>query len=214
MSLEKEINSNNLNDNQQYTFETDDLKSVTVDSRIKNFSKLFNHIIQDYEINSSKSKLKGVNSDDIQEIINFCKAIDFNHDIKIFSKPLKLNYKDDLNYLFDSYPNLNSFYTNLNSNNIFKLAKIADFFDVHLLEDLLYLKLHEIFSTKENIENFFKEECEENNTDIKNYTVLNKEREKYLRDKYMIYIDKYISQLSDEEVDIFLQKELENKTIN
>lgn len=202
-------NKNNMNESlHHYTFQTEDQNFHQIDPRIKNFSKLFNHIIQDYEIQLNKSKLNGIKSKEIQLLTEFCEILNYDSNILNLPKPLPLDYLGTFYEILERNTNFKIFYSNLNSKNISEYAKIADFFDVNLLEDILYLKLHEIFSSKLKIEEFFKEECEERNLKIENFTSITNEREKDLRDKYMIYCDKYISQLSDEEIESILEIQL------
>jgi hypothetical protein len=206
--MEKE-NTKYINESvHHYTFQTEDQKFHQIDTRIKNLSKLFNHIIQDFEIQLNKSKLNGVNSREIQLLTEFCEILNYDSNILNLPKTLPLDYLGTFYEILEMNSKLKFFYSNLNSKNISEYAKIADFFDVNLLEDILYLKLHEIFSSKENIEKFFKVELEEKNLKIENFTNITNEREKYLRDKYMIYCDKYIAQLSDEEIENILEIQL------
>ena len=207
-------NIKQIGNNKYFSMETEDGKTLLVDSRIRHFSKLLHHIIEDYQVGSDISKLRGVISEDIKVITDFCDAIDYNYNLQILPRPLPLDFIPNLNDMLEAHPKLKLYYSKLNSFSIYNHARIADFFDVNLLEDILYLKLHEAFSSRESIESFFKEECEENNTNINKVTSINKERENFLKDKYMIYCEKYISQLSDEDVEKYLVKELENKIIN
>jgi hypothetical protein len=210
-------NSTNTKDTEiikYISIETEDVKSFKVDSRIRYFSKLLNNIIEDYQEDSDISKLNGVLSGDLEVIADFCESIDYNYNLQILPKPLPLDYTSHLTQILQANPKLKIYYSKLDSKTVFNYAKIADFFDVKLLEDILYLKLHDTFSSPENIEFFFREECEENKIKINQMTTITKDRKNFLRDKYMIYCEKYISQLSDEDVEKYLEKELENKIIN
>ena len=197
-----------------FSIETEDVKSFQVDSRIRYFSKLMNNIIEDYQEDSDISKLNGVSSSDLKVIADFCEAIDYDHTIQIIPKPLPLDYTSHLTEILQANQKFKIYYSKLDSIAVFNYAVIADFFDVKLLEDMLYLKLHDTFSSRENIEKFFKEESEKNNIEMNQMTTISKDRENFLRDKYMIYCDKYISQLSEDEIENFLEKELENKIMN
>jgi hypothetical protein len=202
------METTNTSTSTSITFITDDGLSVNIDSRIQNFSKLFSHIIADYTIDPNNTKpLININSKDLDKIINFIEIIDYDEDYikNNLTKPFGMVGINNLkNNLFNSKPKLEEFFNNLNSKNISDYAKIADFFDIHQMEDILYLKLYEVFTNEENITSFFKEECD----NIEDHMKINLTRQKYLREKYMIYCDKYVNSISDSEINFMLEKEL------
>jgi hypothetical protein len=191
------------NDCKTFSFTTEDGVKFEVNKKIKLFSKLFHNLLQDYGDDSKDKKLENIFSKDISLLLKFLEIIKYDENTLKIEKPFILNQLDEVkNNLFNNYPEFKTFYENLNSLTIIEYTKVADFYDVPQLEDLINLKFYEVFSSNENIILFFgKEKINDNNL------LIDEEREKYLRDKYIIYSEKQLENLGDEQVEAMLKKE-------
>ncbi len=192
-----------------FSFITADGVTFNIDRRIIKFSKLFDNILQDYELENNGRVLENIYHKDLLLLNTFAQSINYDHTHINLRKPFALNDMDSIKTsLFKSTEGIKieQFYNNLNSLNIVDYDRVADFFDVRQLEDLIYLKLHEIFTSKENIETFFKDELKGK----ENVLSISHEKEKMLKNNYMIYCEKYVSNLTDDEVSLLLDKELIN----
>jgi hypothetical protein len=197
-----------MESNEKFYFTTEDQANFAIDKRIKNFSKVFEHLIEDYSYleHNKPYDLPKIFKNDILLLLNFVEILNYDHEIVKIKKPFYIKPLEQIKQeLFDKNINLKVFYENLNSDNLNAYAHIADFLDVGQLEDFLYLKLVEVFSSEDSIIAFF-------GTQIKQNDILkiSEEKKKYLKDRYLLYSERYVKQLTDSEVDEILQRELNN----
>ena len=174
------------------SLKTEDNIEIIVDKRIELISKLFETLIQNYNIEKEDSIYK-LKSNDVKKLINFCEIINY--------KPIKFE-KPFCKFDIETYKkSLNDktieFYNSLDSNKLYEYALISDFFEVESIDELIYLKLYEIYQNKDSIINYFKDE----NKEIVNNLDINEKREKFLYDKYKFYIKNQLEKLSDEDLD-------------
>jgi len=189
-----------------FSIKTFEGEQIEIDKRIGNISKLFKHLIEEYKNEVSTSNLKNIHKKDVILLVDFGKIINFNTDNIVILKPYDLHKLENIKKSIFTYNlELENFYNNLNSELVCDYAKISDFYDVPLLEEIIYLKIYEVFQSTNNINEFFK-------GDLKDYQIeLSNERIEYLKGKYMIYCEKYVNNLSDEEVEKILKLEFNNK---
>jgi hypothetical protein len=195
----------NSADNDTFIFTCEDGVIFKVNQKIKLFSKLFHNLIQDYSSDTKGKKLENIFSKDIHLLLNFLLIIKYDENTINFKKSISTSHIDEVkNHLLNNNPEFKTFYEDLNSSNIIEYIKLADFYDVPQLENIINFKLFEVFSSKENIKLFFEKE-KVNDSDL----ILDEEREKYLRDKYLNYVEREIEILSDNEVEQLLERELQ-----
>jgi hypothetical protein len=191
---------------EKFYFTTQDKADFAIDKRIKNFSKVFEHLIEDYNNleNNRPYDLPNIFKNDIILLLNFVEILNYDHDYIKLIKPFCLKPIDEVKKdLFEKNDKLKDFYDNLFSENIISYAEMADFLDVSQLEDLLYLKLGDVFSSENNIKNFFGSQL--NGSEVTN---ISKDKKKILKDKYFMYCERFVKQLTDSEVEEILLREL------
>ncbi len=180
-----------------FTLTTEDNVEIKVDNNIAKISKLFETLLHNYKIKQEQS-IQNLKSNDIKKLIDFCEKC--NYTPIRFDKPLWSieieKHKEKLNN------NILEFYNNLDSNKIYEYSLISDFYEVDSIDELIYLKLYEVFQNDNSIVNYFQNE----NNDIKNHLVIDDDRKKYLYDKYKFYIKRQLYQLSDDDINKFCNK--------
>ena len=180
-----------------FTLTTEDNVEIKVDNNIAKISKLFETLLHNYKIKQEQS-IQNLKSNDIKKLIDFCEKC--NYTPIRFDKPLWSieieKHKEKLNH------NILEFYNNLDSNKIYEYSLISDFYEVDSIDELIYLKLYEVFQNDNSIVNYFQNE----NNDIKNHLVIDDDRKKYLYDKYKFYIKRQLYQLSDDDINKFCNK--------
>ena len=180
-----------------FTLKTEDNVEIKVDNNIAKISKLFETLLHNYKIKQEQS-IQNLKSNDIKKLIDFCEKC--NYTPIRFDKPLWSieieKHKEKLNN------NILEFYNNLDSNKIYEYSLISDFYEVDSIDELIYLKLYEVFQNDNSIVNYFQNE----NNDIKNHLVIDDDRKKYLYDKYKFYIKRQLYQLSDDDINKFCNK--------
>jgi hypothetical protein len=180
-----------------FTLTTEDNVEIKVDNNIAKISKLFETLLHNYKIKQEQS-IQNLKSNDIKKLIDFCEKC--NYTPIRFDKPLWSieieKHKEKLNN------NILEFYNNLDSNKIYEYSLISDFYEVDSIDELIYLKLYEVFQNDDSIKNYFEKE----NNDIKNNLVIDDNRKKYLYDKYKFYIQKQLNELSDDDINNFCNK--------
>ena len=180
-----------------FTLKTEDNVEIKVNNNIEKISKLFETLVENYKIKQEQS-IKNINSNEVKKLIDFCEKC--NYTPIRFDKPLWSieieKHKEKLNN------NILEFYNNLDSNKIYEYSLISDFYEVDSIDELIYLKLYEVFQNDDSIKNYFEKE----NNDIKNNLVIDDNRKKYLYDKYKFYIKRQLYQLSDDDINKFCNK--------
>ena len=172
---------------------TEDNIEMTIDKRISNMSGLFATLMENYNFDNKKEKISSIRSTDLKLLIDFCEKCNYIN--FTFSKPLWIH---NVSYYLEGLKEkVKLFYKEqLSNEGIVVYSKIADYFSVNALEELITLKLSEIFSSQEKIKNFFKTEKKFEDKDFE----LSDEREKYLMEKYEYYINKQIESLNEDEI--------------
>ncbi len=180
-----------------FTLKTEDNIEIKVDNNIEKISKLFETLLHNFKIKKEQS-IQNLNSKDIKKLIDFCELCNYTP-IK-FDKPLwSIEIEIHKKKLNDK---LLEFYNNLDSNKILEYSLISDFYEVDTIDELIYLKLYEVFQSDDSIINYFQNE----NNDIKNHLVIDDNRKKYLYNKYKFYIQKQLNEFSDEEINNLCNK--------
>ena len=172
---------------------TEDNIEMTIDKRISNMSGLFATLMENYNFDNKKEKISSIRSTDLKLLIDFCEKCNYIN--FTFSKPLWIH---EVGYYLEGLKEkVKQFYKEqLSNEGILVYSKIADHFSVNALEELITLKLYEVFSSQEKIKNFFKNEKKFEDKDFE----ISPEREKFLMDKYEYYINKQIESLDEDEI--------------
>ena len=96
------------------------------------------------------------------------------------------------------------FYNNiLNENSINDYIRLADFYDVLELEEIIYLKLYELYGNKDKI---IVSELLKKQNNLKERIEINQERLKFLRLKYSYYIDQQLNELNEKDINDLCNK--------
>jgi hypothetical protein len=158
--------------------QTNDGKNFEVNILIKNFVKIFSEICDDFDINEHIT-LDKVNSIQFQKVIHFCEFFEFT--------PFELDhlFKSNKHIRLSLNQKQHEYYNSLKFEDIEELLKLEDYLGIKCLSDICYLKLGELFSNFDNLKGIIKEE----------YLSISSEREKVLREKYMM------NNLDDENID-------------
>jgi len=158
--------------------QTNDGKNFEVNLLIKNFVKIFSEICDDFDINEHIT-LDKVNSVQFEKVIHFCEFFEF--------KPFEIDhlFKSNKHIRLSLNQKQNEYYNTLKLEEIEELLVLADYLGIKCLSDLCNLKLGELFSNPHKLKGIIKDE----------YLSISSEREKELREKYMI------NNLEDENID-------------
>ena len=178
---------------------TDDGKQLKLPLEIQNFSTLFKDLIQNYEINKDE-KINNIKSNDVKKLIDFCESIEYKR-IK-FDKPYWMySIEHQTNKMCQK---TKIFYNNiLNENSINDYIRLADFYDVLELEEIIYLKLYELYGNKDKI---IVSELLKKQNNLKERIEINQERLKFLRLKYSYYIDQQLNELNEKDINDLCNK--------
>jgi hypothetical protein len=189
-------NNNNNNNNENFTITTEDGIKITLNKKISLFSELLKNLIENYDFNNNNEPIKKINSNDIKILNEFCEICDFEP-IQ-FEKPFwKFSidfHKKKLNK--NNNNKLKNFYENLTSNKLKKYYKISDYYQVNSIEEIIYLKLYEVFLNENNIKKYFENE-QKNFDEIFN---INNEIKEKIEKNYMNIIENQLDSLNEEEI--------------
>lgn len=170
---------------------TNDQIISVIDENIVPFIGLLNDIREDFD-SMETVNLSQISQSDLLKVISFINDLEFEHfEIR---RPF-YNYKVIVDEKINSKQKLRNFFEQLTIENIIEYFRISDFLNVPSLENILYLKLAEIFSSKTNISNYFK--LNENELD------LTEEKRIALLKKYTGHFN--FDHLSNEEIDNILE---------
>lgn len=172
---------------------TEDNVEMSLDKKIANMSGLFGTLMENYNFDNKKEKIASIRSTDLKLLVDFCEKCNYQN--FTFNKPLWIH---EVGYYLEGLKEkVKMFYKEqLTNEGIVVYSKIADYFSVNALEELITLKLYEVFSSQENIKNFFKHEKKFNEKDFE----ISNEREKFLMEKYEYYINKQIESIDEDEI--------------
>ena len=158
--------------------------------KISSLFKLFREIHIDYSQNDP-IKLNNIDKSSFELVLKFCEMIQYN-EIN-FPKPIYLK-SNEIKKIIKSNSDLESFYEELNLNNISNLINTIDFLGFECLENLIYYKIYDelIFSMKHGYQNLS--------------TVL-KDKSEYeeIYEKYIKYCQKFVDTLLPEEINEYLE---------
>lgn len=178
---------------------TEDNVEMTLNRKIGEMSKLFETLLENYSFSGSKEKLASIQSKDLKLLIEFCEMCNYSN--FSLNKPLWVH---DVNYHLEGLKEKvkNFYYEKLTNDEIIIYSKIADYFSVPALEELIVLKLFEVFSSQEKIINFFKNEYNFTDKDF----ILDENRKQFLKEKYDFYINKQIEKMDEDEINNLCHK--------
>jgi len=143
------------NNNNTFNITTEDGKKITLNKKISLMSELIKNLIENYDFeNDNNEPIKKIKSNEIEILKEFCEICNYNP-IK-FEKPFWLHtidyYKNQLN------DKLKVFYENLTSQKLVTYYIISDYYQVDSIEEIIYLKLYEIFLNEKDIKKYFEKE--------------------------------------------------------
>jgi len=162
-----------------------------LDMKISSLVNLFKEIHIDYN-QIDPIKLNNIDRRSFEVILSFCKIIDYK-DLNL-PRPLYL-YSDKIKEVIKSNSELDSFYKNINLNNISGLIDTIDFLGIDCLETIIYYKIYDelVFSKTKNNQNLS--------------NIINSDSKEYeeIYDKYIRYCQRFVDSLSSEEINTYLE---------
>jgi hypothetical protein len=181
-------------DSDEIQIQTSDNKIFTVNVKISNIVDLIKNLTEDYSMEQI-IKLDKIDSTGFQKVLDFCKLI--NYEKLSLPKPFLNVEKIKREHLSQAVIN---FYSSLTSKQTSEYLELSDFLNIPSLEDLLLLKLIEIFQKESKVIEFFEKE----DPNIAEKIKITKEDEERIREKYIIYCEKYVESLTDEQIEELL----------
>lgn len=177
---------------------TEDNIQMTINKDIRLMSQLFDDLISNYDIrNASDETMKGIYSNDLKMLIDFCEKCNYKP-IELSKQFWKYSVSDQLSSLNES---IQKFYSALSIKEMCDYLKICDFYTVPFLEEIIYLKLYDIFTSKQGgIDDYFSLQCKDLfQMDIK--TEIN------LHQKYSKYCQiQEINEMNDDELNAYCER--------
>ena len=184
--------------NNNFYLTTEDGKKILLNKKISLMSELIKNLIENYDFDDNNEPIKKIKSNEIEILNDFCEICNYNS-IK-FEKPFWLHSIDYYKNLLND--KLKNFYENLTSQKIFTYYLISDYYQVDSIEEIIYLKLYEVFSNEELIKKFFEKE-QKFDEEIFNIN-LNIKNE--LEQNYMKIIKNQLNSLNQNEIDDLCNK--------
>ena len=182
-------------------FRTEDDKEMAVDERIVKFSELFNTLHENFETEIGKP-LAGIKEEQMNLLVKFCDACDYTP-IK-FDKPIwKKDFSVHYSKIFSKNKKLESFYNELNYDQLCAYFKICYFYDSSPLKEFLYFKLYDIFNDDKKCINFFQSQDKDT---IGEVIKIDNKKKNDLYLKYQDFLKKQIESLSPEEIEEYCLK--------
>ena len=140
--------------NDYFYLTTEDGKKMLLNKKISLMSELIKNLIENYDFDNNNEPIKKIKSNEIEILNDFCEICNYNQ-IK-FEKPFFLHSIDYYKNLLND--KLKIFYDNLTSQKIVTYYVISDYYQVDSIEEIIYLKLYEVFSDEKLIKKFFEKE--------------------------------------------------------
>ena len=184
--------------NNNFYLTTEDGKKILLNKKISLMSELIKNLIENYDFDNNNEPIKKIKSNEIEILNDFCEICNYNS-IK-FEKPFWLHSIDYYKNLLND--KLKNFYENLTSQKIFTYYLISDYYQVDSIEEIIYLKLYEVFSNEESIKKFFEKE-QKFDEEIFNIN-LNIKNE--LEQNYMKIIKNQLNSLNQNDIDYLSNK--------
>ena len=190
---------NDINIKNTFDITTEDGKKITLNKKISLMSELLKNLTENYDFeNDNNEPIKKIKSNEIEILKEFCEMCNYNP-IK-FEKPFWLHsidyYKNQLN------EKLKVFYENLTSQKLVTFYVISDYYQVDSIEEIIYLKLYEIFLNENDIKKYFEKE-QKFEDEIFN---INSDTKTEIEKNYMKIIKNQLDSLNNSEIDDLCNK--------